>query len=299
MNHKASSQSSIRNMAAFSALCLGLVLVGCNLPGSRYLPPTLTPLPAAQASATPSPSGPPTEAPTPTVAPIESAWEVLEPGFEFTTSPITVNNLTANVTLVRVDPARFLIRLNYAPGNPVTISEWIERTGALMVINGGFFLRNNQTNGLLVVDGERYGTTFDRHGGMLSVTDGIATVRSLAQYPYQSSEVFEQAVQGRPMLIYPGGFPVSIDDLEPEPGRRTAVAQDKSGRIVFLVVDFGIATLFRLRDWMTVEHPELELFVGFNLDGGTSTGMALQVGGKALLIEARGDLPSVISIHSK
>src|SRR6185436_7993329 len=170
MNSKTKSRNFAFTRTA-AVLALWVLLAGCNLPGSRYLPPTLTPLPAANASATPSPSGPPTDAPTPTVAPIPSDWEELEPGFEFTTSPITVNDLTANVTLVRIDPNRFQIRLNYAPGNAAPISEWIQRTGALMVINGGFFQRNNQTNGLLVVDGERYGTTFDRHGGMLSISD--------------------------------------------------------------------------------------------------------------------------------
>jgi len=276
-----------------------LALSACNLPGTRYMPPTLTALPAAQASVTPSPSGPPTAEPTLTVAPIPSDWDELKPGFETTTAPIAVNNLTATVTLIRIDPARFGLRMTYAPGNPASISDWLKRTGALMVVNGGFFQRNNQTNGLLVVDGQRYGLTFDRHGGMLSVAGDKVEVRSLAQFPYKPSEPLDQAAQGRPMLIYPGGFPVSIDDLEPDFSRRTAVAQDKQGRIVFIVVDYGIVSLFRLRDWMTAEHPELELFVAFNLDGGTSTALAMQVGERSLLIDTAARLPSVISVYAK
>ncbi len=280
-------------------LAVSVAVASCNLPGSRYVPPTLTPLPAALASVTPSPSGPTPAPPTATAPPLPTSWEEIRPGFEVTTAPITVNNLTATVTLIRIDPLRYRLRMSYAPGNPGTISDWLNRTKALMVVNGGYFQRDNQTNGLLVVDEKRYGLTFDRHGGMLSVVDDKIEVRSLAEFPYKPTERLDQAVQGRPMLIYPGGFPVSIDDLEPDASRRTAVAQDQQGRIVFLVIDYGIVSLFRLRDWMTAEHPELELFAAFNLDGGTSTGLAYHVGDRSLLIDARSPLPSVIAIYSK
>jgi len=282
-----------------SAVGVILALASCNMPGTRSGVPTLTALPPARASVTPSPAASPTATPTPTAAPIPSDWDELRPGFATTTSPIVVNNETATVTLIRIDPARFRLRMAYAPGNPATISEWQRRTGALMVINGGFFQRNNQTNGLLVVDGQRYGLTFDRHGGMLGVAGDKVEVRSLAEFPYQPAEALDQAVQGRPMLIYPGGFPVSIDDLEPDFSRRTAVAQDKQGRIVFMVVDYGIVSLFRLRDWMTIEHPELGLFVAFNLDGGSSTAMAVKVDDRSLLIDSTARLPSVISVYAK
>lgn len=206
-------------------------------------------------------------------------------------------NIGVGVALVRLDPARFDLRVHYRPSAPTTVSGWQARTDAALVVNGGFFMANNQTLGLLSADGEMYGDSFDEHGGMLSVNDGEISIRSLAQFPYQPGETFEQAVQGRPMLLYPGGFPAEFD-LASDSSRRTAVAQDGAGRLLFVVIDYGAVTLYDLRDWLD-DTRELDVFVAFNLDGGGSTGMAVEVGDHALLIDSWSDIPSVIAVYPK
>jgi uncharacterized protein YigE (DUF2233 family) len=182
--------------------------------------------------------------------------------------------------------------------NPGEISDWQRRLGALLVVNGGFFQTNNQPRGLIFADGQRIGTSFYRHGGMLTVSGGTVSIRSLAQFPYQEEEYFEQAVQCSPMLLYPGGFPVQFDDIAADLSRRTAVAQDTQGRIVFLVIDEGVVSLYQLRDWM-VEQEDLDLFVAFNLDGGYSTGLDLKAGERELSIESRAKVPDVIAVYPK
>jgi uncharacterized protein YigE (DUF2233 family) len=278
-----------------SILCVALLLSACNMPagpfGSAPLA-TRTPLPDPAASATPSPL-PPSATPAP-------EWEELLPGFELRAMQMWIEGLDApvDVTVIRIDPARFAIRIHYAPGSPVDVSGWQQRLGALLVVNGGFFQTNNQTNGLLFVDGQRFGTSFDRHGGMLTVSGSTVSIRSLAQYPFKSDEFFDQAVQGRPMILYPGGFPVQFDDVAADLSRRTAVAQDTQGRIVFFVIDQGVVSLYQLRDWMAGQT-DLELFTAFNLDGGYSTGLELNAGGKSLSIASRAKIPGVIAIYKK
>jgi uncharacterized protein YigE (DUF2233 family) len=272
-----------------------LLLVACNMPVQPFgVPeaPTRTPLPAAEASATPSPlPASPTPAPD---------WEELLPGFELRIMDMWIEGLAspAATTVVRVDPARFAIRVRYSPGNPADVSTWQQRLGALLVVNGGFFLTSNQTQGLLFVDGQRFGTSFDRHGGMLTVSGGEVSIRSLGQYPYKTDEHFDQAVQGRPMLLYPGRFPVQFDDVAADLSRRTAVAQDTQGRILFISIDEGVVSLYQLRDWM-VEQDDLDLFVAFNLDGGYSTGLELAAGDRSLSIESRAKIPGVIAVYPK
>lgn len=284
--------ATCRSLIVFSA---ALLLVACNMPvGPFGMTPvaTRTPLPDAEASATPSPL-PPSATPSPD-------WEELMPGFELRTMEMWIEGLDSavNVTVIRINPDQFSFRVHYSQMNPGEISDWERRLGALLVVNGGFFQTNNQPRGLIFADGQRIGTSFYRHGGMLTVSGGTVSIRALAQFPYQEEEYFEQAVQCSPMLLYPGGFPVQFDDVAADLSRRTAVAQDTQGRIVFLVIDEGVVSLYQLRDWM-VEQEDLDLFVAFNLDGGYSTGLELKVGERALSIESRAKVPDVVAVYPK
>ncbi len=281
---------------AWFVLSLSLAVLACHLPrlGGDALssPATLTPLPPPQDSSTasaplqPSPTGSP-------------EWEAPVPGLETRVELMRVRGVSepVEVRLVRVEPSRFDLRVHYAPYRATTVSDWQARTGASLVVNGGFFIPDYSTLGLIVADGERFGDSFDRHGGLLSVVGETVEVRSLAQFPYDPAEPLDQAVQGRPMLLYPGTFPVqfSVDDT---PSRRTAVAQDAQGRLVFVVIDYGAVSLYELRDWM-VETRLLELFVAFNLDGGGSSGMALVAGGQSVVIDSWNRVPSVIALYPK
>lgn len=269
-----------------------MLLIGCNLIGDNVVPfaATRTPLPAA-ATITASPGPTATEV---------SEWERLVPGLEMLTTEMPAPGVgSTTAVLVRIDPQQFIFRVHYAPYQATSIAGWLSRIDAPVIVNGGFFLGNNLTNGLLIVDGQRFGTTFDRHGGMLTLVGDQINVRSLAQAPYSKSETLDQAVQGRPMLLYPGGFPVVMGDIEHEAGRRTAVALDMRGRLVLIVIDEGAVTLERLRDWLANERPDLELSVAFNLDGGTSTGLSIKTEKHSLLLDSHGALPEIIAFYPK
>jgi uncharacterized protein YigE (DUF2233 family) len=280
------------------ALLLWLGLAAC---GGPLIRPRLTPTPRPTRTPLPSPDAPPTatrrpRTPTPTPPP---GWETLLPGFELGRMIIVPEGFEypVEVTVVRLDPARIDLRVHYSQATAATVSGWQARTGALLVVNGGFFYPSRETLGLLIADGETFGYSFDGHGGMLSVVGDEISIRSLAQYPYRPGERFDQAVQGRPMLLYPGGVPADFT-LSRELSRRTAVALDRRGRLVFFAIDYGAVSLYDLRDWMAWSE-ELDLFVGFNLDGGGSTGLALDVGGRSLLIDSWTTVPSVIAVYPK
>jgi exopolysaccharide biosynthesis protein len=272
--------------------------LACNVPAfrPRVLPtprPTRTPLPPPN----PTPSPTPAQS-TPTPLP-PSTWERLMPGMEIRSEWIVVSGVGTPIemTIVRVDPALFDLKVHYNSGDIARVSEWQARTGAVFVVNGGFFQTTKETLGLIVTDGQPYGASFESHGGMLSVSEGGVYIRSLAQFPYLPGESLEEAVQGRPMLLYPGRFPVQFT-LSNELSRRTAVGQDSQGRLLFIVNDYGALSLYALRDWL-VDDDELDVWAAFNLDGGGSTGMALQVDGRSLLIDSWSLVPSVVALYPR
>lgn len=284
-------------MSARRSLPLLLVLMlawaACNLSArATDAIPTRTPLPLAVTTATAT-AGP---APTDVVQ-----WEEIAPGIDLqiTQLPINARIGSAEIVLLRADPEHIRLQVFYENDNPATVVGWQARTEAIATINGGFFLPNLQVNGVLAMNGRRFGTTFDRHGGMLSVVGDKINVRSLAQFPYDPAEPLDQAVQGRPMVLYPGGFPVQFDDISDVADRRTIVGQDRSGRLVFIVANQSVVSLYRVRDWLASERPDLDMFVAFNLDGGHSTGIVVNGGSQPVSIDSRTRIPAVIAIYER
>ena len=250
---------------------------------------------ACNAAGLAPPSATPPPTPTPP-APGLTDWEMLEPGLEIRTASIEAAPGSAvPVTLLRLDPAHYTLRVHYDSASPAPISTWQLRTGAQVVVNGGFFTPENEPLGLLVVDGQPVGQSYQGFGGMLAAIDGAMQVRALSQQPYLPGEAVEQAVQSRPVLIYPGGEPADFN-FSTEVDRRTAVAVDTSGRLVIIIVDRVGVSLYTLRDWIAGQDV-FDVHAALNLDGGGSTGLALAAGGESRLIDSWSTLPIVLAFY--
>ena len=216
----------------------------------------------------PTLSPPPTRTPTPT----DTGWEALEAGLERRTIRILDDEGSEidRVVLLRIEPALFRFDVAYAPGEPKSLLEWSEATGALITINGGFFTAEYQATGLTIVNGTPSGWSYD-FGGMVAITSGTPRVRSLAVEPYQAGEAIDAGLQAFPMLIHPdgSGFTQQSNDR----ARRTVIAQDDAGRILLILTARSNFTLPELSDFL--RNGDLNLQVALNLDGGTSTGLIL------------------------
>jgi hypothetical protein len=142
-------------------------------------------------------------------------------------------------------------------------------------VNGGSFSIENEryfADGLTIINGEAFGRSYDGFGGMLAINDSGAELRWLVEKPYNFYEPLQAALQSFPMLVKPGGelgFPArSEDNLR---ARRSVIAQDKDGRILFIVTPRGHFTLHQLSLFLT--ESDLNLDIAINLDGGPSTGI--------------------------
>lgn len=268
-----------------AALALTLALLACHTPG---LSPTATPT----ATATPSPS--------PTSPPPDTGWQAVEPGVELRQMRVPVGSVEERVVLVRLDPARFRFRVLYTPGVGQRAAQWAAgQPSALLVVNGGYFTPEYRATGLLVSDGQASGVSYSGFGGMFAVRpDGQVELRWLEERPYDPGEPLSAAVQCFPMLIRPGGelgFPADGDDATP--ARRTVVAQDRQGRVVFLVADRGFFSLHGLARWLLAS--DLEVDAALNLDGGLSSGLILAAGTTPVAVDSLVPLPAVIAVERR
>jgi uncharacterized protein YigE (DUF2233 family) len=160
-------------------------------------------------------------------------------------------------------------------GRPKTLEAWQAQTGAALVVNGGYYSIENERyfpDGLLISAGETVQQGLNRFEGLVAIGRDRAEIRWLDERPYESSEPLQAALQSFPILVEPGGglgFPAGRGSQAR--ARRTVIAQDRDGRILFMVAPQGHFTLHELSVYLT--QSDLDLDIALNLDGGGSTGI--------------------------
>jgi uncharacterized protein YigE (DUF2233 family) len=274
-----------------------LLLLGCSLiPPSPTPTPVPTPTQLPSPTPWPSPTPRPTPRPTLTPEPPDTGWQLLETGVELRQLNVETGEVAERLTIVRLDPAVVRFRIHYDPLTPLPVTAWAGVLQSPMVINGGYFTPEYKTAALLISGGRVYGTPYGDFAGMFAVTaDEQVSVRWLRHQPYNPNEYLREGLQSFPVLIKPGigmGFPADADDGRP--ARRTVVAQDSQGRVLFIVAPHGYLSLHELAQFLA--DSDLDLHVALNLDGGTSTGLWLKTRAGTVEIASLTSVPSVISV---
>jgi hypothetical protein len=275
--------------------CLGfLALTLFWLTGCEFIQPLVTKTPTPTATFTPAPV--PTVTPTPQDS---GEWQSLLPGLERRTLEIEKDGVyLESLFILRLEPDEFRFGVTYDPQG-LTLEEWQAQTGALIVINGGYFRLEGDDyipNGLTVIDGVALGESYGAFGGMLAVSENGPELRWLAQQPYDLNEPLQAALQSFPILVKPGGqlgFPAEHEDHIS--ARRTVIARDMAGRILLMVAPQGNLSLHQLSDFLSTA--DLEIDIAINLDGGPSSGILLS--DPLIEIPALAPLPVVITMHER
>jgi uncharacterized protein YigE (DUF2233 family) len=263
-------------------------------------------LTACSLSHVPTPADPPaviantpiaTPRPTVTPVPSDTGWQLVYSGVEYRELKATYGDRSDRLYLARIDPAQAQLRVLYNPDRPQRVSGWLSDTQALLIVNGNYFDPENRALGLVIQDGQIVGgASYQGFGGMFAVSGDEARVRWNGAEPY-AGEPLDYALQNFPMLVLPGGAPnLEIDDN----GRvapRTAIGQDRSGRIVLVVSPGAAFTLTDFGQWLAAS--DLELDRALNLDGGTSSGLMLRRGDQLLGTDSWVSVPDVIAVAAK
>jgi uncharacterized protein YigE (DUF2233 family) len=279
-------------MRLWFALGLGLLLyptlAACvaGAPG-RDLAPLVPP-----AAATPTLRL--TPAPTATVQP-DSGWQLLRPGLERRIINLfgSQGRQIETLYILRFDSALYRFDVAYRPGEPQLLSQWQADTGALLVVNAGYFTENYIHTGRIIAGGQGSGASYGDFAGMFVVTDAGPELRWLRQRPYDPAEPLRAAVQSFPLLIRPGGT-IGFPDEDGRLSRRTVVAQDRDGRLLFLLAPWGGLTLHQLSAYLAAS--DLDLEIALNLDGGASSGLLLAEPAEGM--PAFVPLPAVITVYA-
>lgn len=245
----------------------------------------------------------PTPVPTQTAPPepiAEAGWDLIRPGFERRVIQVydAQQQPVESVHIWRLDQKYFRLDVDF-DARPKTLENWQKETNAALVVNGGYFSINSErysADGLLVVNGAASGRTFTGYGGMLAITGSNAELRWLVEKPYDPGESLQAALQAFPILVEPGGrLGFGAERENYARARRTVIAQDRKGRILFIVTPQGYFTLHELSAYLT--DSGLDLDIALNLDGGGSTG--LMVAEPREVIPARVLLPFVILVYAR
>lgn len=179
----------------------------------------------------------------------------------------------------------------------MSMSDWMQQGHPLAIINGGYFDQNFQATALVISNGKVFGQSYSGYGGMLSVDSrGSLNLRSLRQQPYNpNAEHLEQATQSAPVLMLGGKRTQFSADASQT--RRSVVAIDKQGRLLFIVSPNPIFSLDELADQLA--SSDLSIEVALNLDGGSSTGLYVNGGNSQVSIDSLAKLPLVIIVKAR
>jgi uncharacterized protein YigE (DUF2233 family) len=201
------------------------------------------------------------------------------------------------VTITRIDPRSVTLSIGYQPDKPLLMSQWMQQEHAAAIINGGYFDQNDQATALVISNGQVYGSTYTGFGGMLSMdSNGRIALQSLNQQPYDPGESLTQATQCSPMLVESGKR--TQFNADPSQSRRSIVAMDKNGNLLFISSPDEIFTLDQMADLLV--SSDLSIITALNLDGGASTGLYVNGSGQShVTIDSYVLLPIVVIIKEK
>lgn len=240
-------------------------------------------------SAPAAPSAPPAPPTTGTPAASGIAWRQLAPGARSAT--LEAGGIT--VLLVQFDLARFRAEVVVGEGTPPraqTASDLRVTRKAVAAVNGGFFDERISPLGLRIASGKtRVGLRARVDWGVLVIWDRHA--RIIHSRDFRPDPDISAAIQVGPRLVV-DGVPLK---LKPQAARRTAVALDKDGRLLTLVVVERPIQAGVLAARLAAFGVDSALM----LDGGPSTQLSLAIG--VAHIDAPGlyPVPDLLAIFSR
>ena len=207
------------------------------------------------------------------------AWQRAAPGVE----TLAFGQDGATVSLIRFDLQRFRPEVvMLGPDRTRTASELRRDLSAAAAINGGFF---DETASLRIAGGDR---------GPAAVRGVLGPARPAAishSREFKPDARIEGAIQVGPRLVA-AGQPLR---LKPQSARRSAVALDREGRTLTLVVCPGPIDAGRLAQRLA----GLGFYSALLLDGGPSTQVSAVAGAFTLDVTGLYGVPDALVVRSR
>jgi hypothetical protein len=224
----------------------------------------------------------------PASRPSPIAWQTMGPGADRAT--LAAGDGTTKIQLFRFSFARYQAEVVVGPGSPPgaeTAAALRRRRGAIAAVNGGFFDERRAPLGLRIVGGVTR-VPLRRHadwGVLLIEGAGARIVHTRELRPDTAAR---GAIQVGPRIVV-DGTPLT---LKPQRARRTAVALERDGRSLTLVVVDAPIDANDLAARLAAGGFDAALM----LDGGPSTQLALELGDVHVDIPGGYPVPDLLAI---
>ncbi len=201
---------------------------------------------------------------------------------------------------------RYELRIEDA-GMSTALDKALEKSGAELVVNAGFFDGDGRAVGLAVSNGVLLSKAARHVSGGILTSDGThATLFPAETFDLEDASIGSSggaatfAIQCRPRLVVEGAPNVKSDDGKR--AERTALCTREQGTKMLVAIVRGSddgespgPSLYGLARHLASAGCESAL----NLDGGPSTGVAWREGEKIRLLAPRGPVRHVIAFHER
>ena len=209
---------------------------------------------------------------------------------------ITVNATTTQEQLIlyRFAAGRFDWSVEHASTSR-TVAGWFEHVHEpVAVANGVYFNEDGLPSGLLVDDGLRIGNRRfdDDKSGLITLGSAPAIINTQTEF---APTLVSEAAQSFPLLLVDGKPQVKTDTEKK--ARRTFFATDIRGNTYLGMAPLGSLSLYELSNLLA--RSGLELDRAINLDGGPSTGIAVETDGGLQLENSLSAVPNAIIVRRK
>jgi len=225
-------------------------------------------------------------------------WRPVADGADRATMRMTADG-SPEIQLLRFDLERFRAEVvvgKGVPPHPRTAADLRKGRGAVAAVNGGFFDEQVVPLGLRIADGEtRFPLRAKADWGVLVLAGHRARIVHTREFPPPPTDAaasrIDGAIQVGPRLVV-DGVPLK---LRPQLARRTAVALDRGGRLLTLVVAPGPVDASAL----AVRLAALGFQSAVLLDGGPSTQASVLLGPEKLEVEGAYPVPDLLAIFNR
>ena len=216
-----------------------------------------------------------------------AAWQPAAPGVE----TLTFDEGGTTVALVRFDLQRFRPDVVFLGPDGIKTASTLRRDlSAVAAVNGGFFDDDRHSLGLRIAGGKTVAPL--RRGvdwGVLVLSPGHAAI--VHSRDFRTDPRTTGAIQVGPRLLT-AGRPLR---LKPQTARRSAVALDRDGRTLTLVVSPGPIEAGRLAQRLAALGFDSALL----LDGGASTQASVAAGKFVLDVPGAYGVPDALVVRPR
>lgn len=211
-------------------------------------------------------------------------WREIESGFSH------LRLTEPSVHLIRVDPAKWRLEVlqskDYGQA-ALAARRYRERSGAVLVQNGGFFDERFGSLGLLVQKGKIVSPLRKASWGVFYLAGGVPMI--VGPKEYHESMSVEMAIQAGPRLVV-GGKALKVK--ESLPARRSAIGIGQKEILLALC-----ETPILLKDWAELLRKYADQVL--NLDGGGSSQLSVKLKDFSLQVSGETSVPNTLAVFPR